>query len=113
MAKRPKMTEEEFQARWRKLPEADRRFIGTLTLVNETLADGRLRYRSLPPLLERRLRQADRNTLFSIITECVGILTHAPAMQRIQRFHRRRATRANGSAPAARHSGRPPARRGD
>lgn len=112
MAKRPNMSEREFQARWQKLPKADRQFISALILVNEAVADGRLRYHELSPQSERRLRRADRDTLFSIVAECVGILTNAPAMQRVGQIHQQRATRAHGTAPAVRCGSRPqPARR--
>ena len=106
MAKRSKMSEREFKTRWRELPEADRRFISTLALVNQAVDDGRLRYHELSPPMERNLRRADRNTLFSILTECLGILTNAPAMQRVRKVHQKRAARVNGTVPAARRGKR-------
>jgi hypothetical protein len=101
MAKRPKTSEREFKACWRKLSAADRRFISALILVNEAVQKGRLRYHELSPQRERSLRRADRDTLFSIIVECLGILTKAPAMKRVHTAHQRRKTRMNGTAPAA------------
>lgn len=106
MAKRSKMSEREFKTCWRDLPEADRRFVSALTLVNQAVDDGRLRYHELSPPMERCLRRADRNTLFSIIVECLGILTGAPAMHRVRKVHQKRAARVNGTVPAARRGKR-------
>ena len=84
MAKRPEMTKREFKKRWKNLPEADRQFIRALTLVSDAVGDRQLLYHKLPPTTERWLRRADRDTLFSIVIECLGLLTDAPAMQRIR-----------------------------
>jgi hypothetical protein len=90
MVERRGMNEEEFRAAWKRLPESDQRFINTLIVVTETIADEKLRYHELPTRLERRLRKADRDTLFSIVVECLGRLLGSPAMERIKEAHRRR-----------------------
>lgn len=102
MAKRFRISERTFKAQWRKLPKADRRFIEAVVLVNRAVSDERLCYHELSPQRERSLRQADRDTVFSILTECLGILTNAPAMQRIRKARRQRAAGSNGTAPATR-----------
>ena len=84
MAKRPEMTKREFKKRWKNLPEADRQFIRALTLVSDAVGDRQLLYHKLPLTTERWLRRVDRDTLFSIVIECLGLLTDAPAMRRIR-----------------------------
>ena len=89
MAKRPPIDEREFKALWKGLPESDRRFISAWIVISEAVGDKTLRYRELPPPLERVLHGVDRDTLFSVITECLGLLTGAPAMDRVKRTRRR------------------------
>ena len=116
MAKRRGMNEQEYEATWEALPQSDKRFINTLILIMETIGDKTLRYHELPTRLERVVREADRDTLMSIIVECVGLLLGAPAMERVKQSHRRRngtptRTETNnlntaGSAPARRSAKR-------
>jgi hypothetical protein len=96
MAKRRQIDETEFQTIWKGLPQSDKRFINALIVITETIGDETLRYHELPTRLERTLRKADRDTLFSVMVECVALLLDAPAMGRVKRSHRRR---GNG-APA-------------
>ncbi|MGD8452701.1 MAG: hypothetical protein PVJ57_12855 [Phycisphaerae bacterium] len=90
MAKTPKLDEEAFRAMWKALPLSDKRFIGALIALTEVIGDEGLRYHELPAHLERTLQEANRDTLFSIIAECLGLLLNAPAMERVKQCHRRR-----------------------
>ncbi len=90
MAKPRPIDEKELKTIWKGLPRSDKRFISTMIVVTATLGDEKLRYHALPTRLERVLHKADRNTLFSVIVECVGLLLDAPAMQRVKQSHRRR-----------------------
>ena len=89
MAKRPRIDQKELKALWKGLPQSDRRFISAWIVMSEAVGDKTLRYRELPPPLERVLHGVDRDTLFSVITECLGLLTGAPAMDRVKRARRR------------------------
>ena len=106
MAKRRPIDEKQLKTIWKGLARSDQRFISTLIVVTETIGDEKLRYHELPTRLERVLHKADRNTLFSVIVECVGLLLDAPAIQRVKQSHRRR---RNGTPvrtqPGSRHAG--------
>ncbi len=93
MAKRRGNNQREWDAKWKALPQSDKRFINTLILIMETIGDKTLHYHELPTRLERTLRKADRDTLMSIIVECLGLLLKAPAMERIKQSHSRRGNR--------------------
>lgn len=90
MAKRTKMTKRQVTEAWKGLTKADRRFLSAAIVINQAVGDEKLRYHELPARIERLLRRSDRNTLFSIITECLGLLTKAPAMDRVRAVHRQR-----------------------
>ncbi len=89
MAKRRPIDEKQPKTIWKGLPGSDQRFINSLIVVTETIGDEKMRYRELPTRLGRVLHKADRNTLFSVIVECVGLLLDAPAIQRVKQSHRR------------------------
>ncbi|MGD8451607.1 MAG: hypothetical protein PVJ57_07285 [Phycisphaerae bacterium] len=116
MAKSPELDEDTFQAMWKTLPLSDKRFLGALILITEAVGDEKLRYHELPARLEHTLREADRDTLFSLIAECLGHLLNAPAMERVRRCHRRGrsarlASKQNQTRePRPNGDGRPPAR---
>ncbi|MGD8454462.1 MAG: hypothetical protein PVJ57_21825 [Phycisphaerae bacterium] len=108
MARQLEISEREFKARWRKLPEADRQFVEAIVLVNRAVSDERLCYHELSPQRERSLRQADRDTVFSILTECLGILTNAPAMQRVRKARQQRGVaRVSGTESVVRRGSQP------
>ena len=88
MAKRREMSEDEFQERWKKLPENDQRFLIALDIVIHAVRDETLHYRKLSSRAEKLLQTADRNALFSITVECIGRLFDAPALQRARSHHR-------------------------
>ena len=92
MAKRTTMTEAEADTCWRKLPESDRQFIRAMLIVSETVGDRELRFREISPEIRSMLQRANRDTLFSIITESVGLLTQAPVMGRIRKSRARNDT---------------------
>jgi hypothetical protein len=85
------MTQKEFKELWKTLPESDRRFFRSMIIIQDALGVKDLHYRLPPPELEKRLVRYDRHTLFSILADCVGLLTCAPAMQHVKDAHRRRA----------------------
>ena len=85
MAKPRLMDEKELETIWKGLPQSDKRFISTMIFVSEVIGDETLHYGELPTRLERTLQKADRNTLFSIIVECLGLLLDPPAMGRIKK----------------------------
>jgi predicted RNA methylase len=103
MAKRRELTDDEVNAWWKSLPTADRRFFRALLDIRHVIGDRSLRYGEPPPGLQRALRKADRNTLFSVIAECLYMLLDAPAMRVVKRIHRRhkRQSAARPSPPTA------------
>jgi hypothetical protein len=97
MSKKRELTDERVKA-WRKaLPAADRRFFRALLTIGQIVGDRSLHYAQPSAGLRRSLAKADRNTLFSIIAECLYMLLDAPAMKVVKRQHRRR-KRAVGGA---------------
>ena len=92
MAKRQQMSEKEINEAWDDLPEKDRRFLGTSFIINEIINDPKLRYSPLSSRWNRALGQADRNTLASIITECVSRLIDNSVLPRVKK-NRRQAAR--------------------
>jgi hypothetical protein len=96
MSKKRELTDERVKA-WRKaLPAADRRFFRALLTIGQIVGDPSLHYAEPSAGLRRALQRADRNTLFSIIAECLYMLLDAPAMKVVKRFHRRRKRAACG-----------------
>ena len=89
MAKRRPIDQRQFKALWKGLPQSDKDFIDGMTLILEAIVDETLRYHELPPPLERVLHGADRDTLFSVLAESLGLLLDAPVMQRLERARRR------------------------
>lgn len=90
---KPQMSQSEFKAVWRTTSRSDRRFISAMIVVTEALGLKGLRYELLTPSAERLLKSSDRKALFSIIAECIGLLTKAPALQRVKQAHRSRRAR--------------------
>ena len=91
MAKRKQMSEKEINEAWDALPEKNRRFLWTEIAIHKIINDPKLRYRELSPRWNRALGQADRNTLASIITECVSRLIDNSVLPRIKKIHRQAA----------------------
>ena len=87
MAKRREMNEEEFQEHWKTMPDSDQHFLVAMDLVCSALNDRTLHYHKLPSRVDKLLQTADRDTLFSIASECIGRLLDAPAIQRIRDCH--------------------------
>jgi hypothetical protein len=91
MAKRPKLSRKEPKAQWKAPADADRRFVSALGVIVEAIDDSTLRYCEPPVLLERTLREVDRDTLFSLVAECLCRLLNSSALERLRR--KRRAAR--------------------
>ena len=96
MAKRPKMNQQEFQAKWEKLHTSDQRFTHVLSVLTDVMETNGMSYYLLPAGVERTLQKADRNRLFSILVECLARLLGAPVLTRIKDSHRRRPRRRTG-----------------
>jgi hypothetical protein len=75
---------------WKALPAADRRSFRALLTIGQIVGDRSLHYTEPSASLRRALAKADRNTLFSIIAECLYTLLDAPAMKIVKRHQRRR-----------------------
>ena len=90
MAKRRRIGQKEIDAWWKDLPKSDQRFYGALMLLMDVIGDSRLRYREPSASRRRSLRKLDRNTLFSVIAECLHLLLDAPMLERVKHLHRRR-----------------------
>ncbi|MCG8408859.1 MAG: hypothetical protein MI923_26945 [Phycisphaerales bacterium] len=91
------MTEKEFQGAWGALPEKDRRFLWTTIAISQIIDDPKLRYRELSARWNRALGQADRNTLGSIVVECVSRLIDNSVLPRVKKIHRQRAAKRRRS----------------
>ncbi len=89
MVKARAMDERELRVLWKRLPKSDRQFISALIVISEAIGDEALRYHELPARLGHVLREADRDTLFSLVAESLGLLLDAPAMERVKRARRR------------------------
>ncbi len=89
MAKRRSIDVKEFKTLWMGLPQSDKDFINALIVLSKSVGDETLCYRELPTRLERVLHGVDRDTLFSVVAECLGLLLGAPAMERVKRARRR------------------------
>jgi len=90
MAKRRGSEEKGLQSAWAALPQSDKWFVVALMVITEVIGDERLGYHELPTRLERTLHEADRDTRFSVIVECLYLLLEAPGLERVKRAHRRR-----------------------
>jgi hypothetical protein len=101
MPKKPAMTQKEFKSLWKTLPEADRRFFRTMIVIQDAMGLKDLHYRLLPPELEKRLIGYDCHMLFSILADCVGLLTSAPAMTYVKEFHRGQTVAESGPVDAS------------
>ncbi len=89
MAKRRRIDQREFKALRKALPQSDKDFINGMLVILEAIVDETLRYEELPRPMERVLHAADRDTLFSVLTECLGLLLDAPVMERLKRARHR------------------------
>ena len=85
-----KMTQKQFRAFWKTLPEPERKFFRTMVVMQTALGLTDLHYTMPPPEMEQRLKRYDRNQLFSIVADCVSLLTRTPAIERVKEVHRRR-----------------------
>src|SRR5262245_42481354 len=94
------MTQKEFNKLWKTLPELDRRYFRTMIVIQDAMGLKDLHYHLPPAEIVERLVHYDQHTLFSILADCVGLLTGAPAMERVKDAHRRMA-RARDSMPPA------------
>ncbi len=90
MAKRRRIGQKEIDAWWKDLPKSDQRFYGALILLMEFIGDNKLRYCEPSVSRQRSLRKLDRNTLFSVIAECLYLLLDAPMLERVKKVHRER-----------------------
>ena len=90
MGERSGISEDEFDAAWKRLPESDRCFIRVLIIMVEAVGEGGLCYHEPSAEADAVLRRADRDVLFSLTVECVGRLFEAPALERIKRSRGRR-----------------------
>ena len=54
----------------------------------------------------RSLRKLDRNTLFSVIAECLHLLLDAPMLERVQHLHREREAKKKKRISAAKKKSR-------
>jgi hypothetical protein len=88
-----RMSQREFKEVWRTTSRPDRKFISAMIVVAEALGLKGLRYGLLPRRVERLLKSCDRKMVFSILAECIGLLSRAPAMQRVKQIHRKRRAR--------------------
>lgn len=104
MTTKSAMTQQTFREIWRRAPLSDRKFVSTMIVIAEALELRGLRFGLLTPRMERLLKSCDRKTLFSILAECIGLLTKSPAMQRVKQAHRKR--RARNRVPSGRRIGR-------
>lgn len=84
------MTEKEFKKIWKSMPESDRRFFRSMVILQAAMGLKDLHYRLPPPELEKRLKRYDCHMLFSVLVECVSLLTRTPAVQWVKEQHRRR-----------------------
>ncbi len=90
MAKRRRIGQKEVDAWWKDLPKSDQRFYGALMLLMEFIGDKKLRYCEPSASRQRSLRKLDRNTLFSVIVECLHLLLDATELERVKQGHRER-----------------------
>ena len=93
MAKRRRIGQKEVDAWWKELPKSDQRFYGALMLLMEFIGDKKLRYCEPSASRQRSLRKLDRNTLFSVICECLHLLLDASELERLKQGHRERAAK--------------------
>ena len=98
MAKRRRIDEKELADAWKDLRESDRRFFGALFILIQALRDENFRRREAPPRLKRTLHKLERNTLYSVIAECMHLLLDAPELERVNQRHRGRTAKKNLSA---------------
>ena len=98
MVKPRPMDERKLRGLWKRLPKSDKQFISALIVISEAIGDEALRYHELPARLGHVLREADRDTLFSVVAESLGLLLGAPAMQRVKRARRRNGKAASKMA---------------
>lgn len=104
MAKRRRIDEKELADAWKDLRESDRRFFGALFILIQALRDENFRRRETPVPIQRTLNKLDRNTLYSVIAECMHLLLDAPELERINQ--RRRGRTAKKSLSAAKKKSR-------
>lgn len=106
MAERRTREEREILAQWKAAPKADRRFINTLFAVCEAAGGEELHYLGPPAAVEQALRGADRDTLFSLIAECLACLLNSSVLERVKQGRRSRRRSAGTNGKTGRAGGR-------
>ncbi|MCH7924696.1 MAG: hypothetical protein IIC51_04100 [Planctomycetes bacterium] len=106
MAKRRRIGQKEIDAWWKDLPKSNQRFYGALMLLMDVIGDKKLRYSEPSASRQRSLRKLDRNTLFSVIAECLHLLLDAPMLERVKQMHREREAKKKKRISAAKKKSR-------
>ncbi|MCH7908652.1 MAG: hypothetical protein IIB38_03440 [Candidatus Hydrogenedentes bacterium] len=101
MAKRQRIDQKEFNARWKDMPKSDQRFFSALSLLIQVIGDKKLRYCEPSASRRRSLRRLDRNALLSVIVECLHLLLDAPMLDRVKQGHRERGAKKKKRISAA------------
>ncbi len=101
MAKRRKTRLRKIREAWNALPEIDRRFVSTLVVLQHTIGEEKLTYRETPRPLQRLLLTFDRNTVLSVIIQCLYLLLDASVLKRAKKARRQRAAKKKKRVPAA------------
>ena len=106
MPKRRRIGQKEVDAWWKDLPKSDQRFYGALMLLMDVIGDKKLRYCEPSASRQRSLRKLDRNTLFSVIAECLHLLLDAPMLEHVKKMHREREGKKKKRISAAKKKSR-------
>ena len=90
MSKLRKNEKKKIEAALEALPECDRKFIAAFGALLDVFGDGAFRFRELPEPVQRMLQEANDDTRFNVIIECLGLLLDAPILDRIKRAYRKK-----------------------
>ncbi len=93
MAKRRNVRLKKFTEAWNALPEIDRRFVSTLVVVQHTIGEEKLSYSETPRALQHALLKLDRNTVLSVIIQCLYLLLDPSVLERAKKAHRQHAAK--------------------
>ncbi|MCH7592847.1 MAG: hypothetical protein IH989_08725 [Planctomycetes bacterium] len=93
MPKRKSVRLKRFTDAWNALPEIDRRFVSTLVVVQHTIGEETLSYGETPRALQRSLLELDRNTVLSVIIQCLYLLLDPSVLKRAKKAHRQHAAK--------------------
>ena len=85
MAKRRRIGKKELADAWKDLRVSDRRFFGALFILIQALRDENFRRLEAPAPLRRSLHKLDRNTVYSVVAECMHLLLDAPELVRVKK----------------------------